>query len=75
MVLHIVSWGKNVCFPTTVLLNIMVTDTQDGFMDFFDRDRARERGHEHLSEVIGQALRYTAVGAGIVAGLAMFLRR
>ena len=44
-------------------------------MLFFDKDQAQERQEEALADVLGQALRYTAVGAGIVAGLAMFLRR
>lgn len=47
----------------------------EGFMLFFDKDQAQERQEEALADVLGQALRYTAVGAGIVAGLAMFLRR
>ena len=62
-------------FHRFILLPWIFNNVQEGFMEFFNRNRDQDGQHEHLADVLGQALRYTAVGAGIVAGLAMFLRR
>lgn len=44
-------------------------------MDFFDKDRLNRRENDILGNAIGTALTYTAVGVGVVAGLAMFFKR
>ncbi|XP_038074110.1 bcl-2-like protein 1 isoform X1 [Patiria miniata] len=58
-------------------LVVWMSDHQgwDGFLDFFDKNRVRETENEILTNAIGTALTYGAVGVGVVAGLAMLFRR
>ena len=49
---------------------------QNGFLEFFDKDRMQNRREtDILGDAIGTVLTYTAVGVGVVAGLAMFFKR
>ncbi|XP_033629870.1 apoptosis regulator R11-like isoform X3 [Asterias rubens] len=48
----------------------------NGFLEFFDKDRMQNRREtDILGDAIGTVLTYTAVGVGVVAGLAMFFKR
>lgn len=46
----------------------------DGFMDFFDKDKARERVQDTVSSLVTSVCRYAAFGAGLAA-IACLLRR
>lgn len=47
---------------------------QDGFMDFFDKDKARERVQDTVSSLVTSVCKYAAFGAGLAA-IACLLRR
>ncbi|PIK39763.1 putative bcl-2-like protein 1 isoform X6 [Apostichopus japonicus] len=49
-------------------------DQWDGFMDFFDKDKARERVQDTVSSLVTSVCKYAAFGAGLAA-IACLLRR